>query len=980
MASTKEIFALRKQGKIEEAFNLADALFNIDPNDEWVIKAYAWTLYDKIKILVEQKEYTKAKQLGEKLEQLPIEESDKYLYPSVQRVLLSIDPNREILKRAKAKSEAGDHSEALKLYKEAQIYFQNDLALENAIAWELYRSSKDLFASVPIKLADIKIVLAEYIKLKNERPSRIHSLFLGIADKIIESDQFNVISFLKLWDLNKLTDEDFQPNEYNGKLYPSRGEKIIQHVSKLIIKKRLISEIDYFKPFLEIGIKKFPENIWLPYYKVKFLQLSGKNEEALNFITPIVKAKSNDFWTWALLAELYFDTEPEMSMSSFCRALMCPAEEGFLINTRIRLAELLLKKNMFSEAKYEIVRAIKTKTDQGLSLGAALTNYQNFEWFIKEQEIKSNNDFYKKKSRKAEEVLLKDLPWIEGCLGSTYVTQLKPDKPRRNIFIKAKSNAHDREEITKISVSERILKSLGKINNGDAVKLKGEKSKDGKYTVFCIERRTENAFDIFPKNSGNITGIRRNIKGDIEKVYITIKLGKYLFEEPYGDDAGAIKNFKVGQPVFVIGYYFSEMLLKDYKKQQEHRMKNQMPFKIVSVDLRPEGSDYDLIPEEDAIINYINVGKQTIHLISESKREIFFRKNEFDGELLMGTVLKVRTKELEGDKGKYLRTVTIRKAIESHNSSLKRSYEGTLEVYNGFGKVDGVFVSPDLIKSVDLKDGQSVYGTAIINFEKKKGIWGWKALDSFSIEKDIDEHKRKYGFYEIGEFYYDWSDIKFELDILNHNTEVSECEILKRINTNTGFLLRMISVHYPFSIDEIEKYAEILKWGTPMYSFHDHSEYDFFVGLEASYGLLFNNNINFTELNLDETKFEEIIFSIYVPTVFKNEEVFPMNSDKEISFKLWNLTNPAEMVNMEYRPEFVEEFSEMYREYERKHKNLIDFNTLEFNINTLDDLEKAIRLHKIFTLNTNLYTAIFSYLSKNNIEVIKVLDSLKSSK
>ncbi len=50
MGSSSDVFKLRREGKIEEALNLAKELYNENSNDEWNAKALGWSLIDKIKI------------------------------------------------------------------------------------------------------------------------------------------------------------------------------------------------------------------------------------------------------------------------------------------------------------------------------------------------------------------------------------------------------------------------------------------------------------------------------------------------------------------------------------------------------------------------------------------------------------------------------------------------------------------------------------------------------------------------------------------------------------------------------------------------------------------------------------------------------------------------------------------------------------------------------------------------------------------
>ena len=62
---SREIFALRKQGRSDEALEMARTEYPENKGDIWFLRAYAWPIYDRAKVLVEQYE---AKQLfGPKL-------------------------------------------------------------------------------------------------------------------------------------------------------------------------------------------------------------------------------------------------------------------------------------------------------------------------------------------------------------------------------------------------------------------------------------------------------------------------------------------------------------------------------------------------------------------------------------------------------------------------------------------------------------------------------------------------------------------------------------------------------------------------------------------------------------------------------------------------------------------------------------------------------------------------------------------------
>ena len=51
-----------------------------------------------------------------------------------------------------------------------------------------------------------------------------------------------------------------------------------------------------------------------------------------------------------------------------------------------------------------------------------------------------------------------------------------------------------------------------------------------------------------------------------------------------------------------------------------------------------------------------------------------------------------------------------------------------LDVEGSFGFADDVFIDNSLMQEHEIEHGSFVNGTAIINYNKKKGSWGWKAI------------------------------------------------------------------------------------------------------------------------------------------------------------------------------------------------------------------------------------------------------------
>jgi len=509
MPTSKEVFEKRKAGQIQEAYQMAQELVQNNPNDAWNVKALAYCLIDLIKGASSRNDAGSLKNFIAQLNSLDIDQQDEILTRSVNSAKALGNPQMKIISDAKALSKQGNHNESVKAYRMALNSFPNDISVHEGLGWELFRVGKDTFGAEKIDVFKAKQLLFEYIKLKNERPSVLHSLFLRYADKLIGSEGFNLVAFLRLWDLNNLTREDYEPyTADNDKIYPSIAEKVIQHAAKDALSKKILEDIQYVLPFLDESIDRFPENFWLTYYKAKLLHSIGQNREAYEFSISVVKAKLNDYWAWDLLAETLIDIDREKAFSCYCKALLCRSEDKFLANVRIKFAELLVQKSLYSEAKYEIDQAIKSRKNEGWKLTETLVHYQDSEWYTNSTATTNNLALYKQYTGLAESLLFDSLPWLNASVGNTFTTPKNPDKPKRKIYISIARKSTPIE----IAVSEKRYQ-FKKMEQGTGLRIKGEYDAENRFQIYLIEpRETTLKWDIFPEYIGVIDHINNEKK------------------------------------------------------------------------------------------------------------------------------------------------------------------------------------------------------------------------------------------------------------------------------------------------------------------------------------------------------------------------------------------------------------------------------------------------------------------------------------
>lgn len=725
MASSKEVFSLRKQGLIAEAYSMACQLISDDPDDDWNKRALGWCLYDLVKQHVAKNEYPAARKYASQLDSLDIDESDDILLKSREQARMLATPERRIVLQAKEKSKEGNHQAALDLFRQAVRGFPNDVDLHNQFAWQLQKEGKLIFDTDKVDLTRARKLLAEYIALKNERPAIVHSLFLRMADKITDRDEFNLIAFLKLWDLNNLMESDYERFTKDDKTYPALAEKIIQHAAKLILDKRQTTEVAFILPFIDIAIKRYPDNIWLTYYKAKLLHLVGRNSEAIHFLKPVIKVKMADYWCWSLLAELLTDIDNKKALSCYCKTLLCSGEEKFLANVRLKFAELLIKNEHWQEAKYEISTATATKELEGGKVPEKFAALRDSDWFKSAPDNNDNAEFYKKNKALAEEFIFEDLLWLDACIGETFTVPENPGKLRRKLYVKL------HEDIIEFSASDRRFSVFKKAKPGDAIKIKGELDKGKKFQLYLLEARpNQEPWSIFEWCEGNVL---QPIRDDNQKVYAWGL--KVNFNKQSIDCTIKVENLPPDARHEGAAVYVKVHVKR--ATSPTNIFAPLPPAKTYAVAVKPRlGDPWDLIPEHVSIVDHVNHEKGVAHFIVSKEISGTVKLNAFVDIITLGTRVKVRVRKVKKGLESYYSALSARITDEEPDSKLLRKFSGRIELSGLVGFCDDVFVERDFINTNNLKDGLSVTGTAILNYNKKRLKWGWKALSIDSVNID----------------------------------------------------------------------------------------------------------------------------------------------------------------------------------------------------------------------------------------------------
>ena len=272
---SRTVFELRREGKIQEALNMALQLYQIDPDEAWNQSALAWPLIDLCKAALTQNNLTEAQKYFNQLVAINFTSIDDIITSQIAFLRPKIDINYSKIQEAENLSKNGNHKLALSNMK---AMFSNNQLLEihhEAYGWVIYRYIKAEEKNASIK--ELKSLMMDYINLSNERPSMLHSTILNFALGFSKDhSDFNLYNFFLLWDPSKLRREDTMESHNNGSTYPSLISRVLR---EFIDKKTQINSKILFEKIPFISPVKIVELLREPYYW-KLYSADNENRKA----------------------------------------------------------------------------------------------------------------------------------------------------------------------------------------------------------------------------------------------------------------------------------------------------------------------------------------------------------------------------------------------------------------------------------------------------------------------------------------------------------------------------------------------------------------------------------------------------------------------------------------------------------------------------------------------------------------------------
>ncbi|MEN9269855.1 MAG: hypothetical protein Q6L49_03750 [Thermostichales cyanobacterium HHBFW_bins_127] len=417
---TQAVFTLRREGRLQEALQLARKLYAQAPNDPWNIKAFFWSLYGLWRDgnCPDQERQNLAREMLA----LKLPADDHIAQNALQSVRRSQDLSTSFIARARQLSQSGNHKQAIAVLEECLEVSPGHAAAENALAWAIVRQLNHLLKQDNPPIQEIDKLVHRYAQCQGvERPSLIHSQMLGVVARAARAEVFpRFCAFFHWWrpEANIRSEDQIGQRNNQQHEFPSIVEQVIFAIGKTIEYEEKEDHLRTALHFLNQYVPRYPDQEWFPYFLALALHKVGQPDEALKYLVPFARRKSKDFWVWQKLA-LCFPPDDPKHLACLCRSVLCSTQRPeFLLTVRQQLAVALHVAGYDHEARYEIETVVRVRQQHGWRIPESIQSLQGEVWY-KEAVAQKNIELFRTLALQADEILLDDIPWSRALLQAT---------------------------------------------------------------------------------------------------------------------------------------------------------------------------------------------------------------------------------------------------------------------------------------------------------------------------------------------------------------------------------------------------------------------------------------------------------------------------------------------------------------------------------------------------------------------------------
>jgi hypothetical protein len=125
----------------------------------------------------------------------------------------------------------------------------------------------------------------------------------------------------------------------------------------------------------------------------------------------------------------------------------------------------------------------------------------------------------------------------------------------------------------------------------------------------------------------------------------------------------------------------------------------------------------------------VNTEKSVLHFIVDRTIDGVIPLADLATQFKVGDAIAVQLSKYSTKNGPTYRVLHAEATDEMPSAQVRKQFNDEVRVSNGMGFTLGdVFIPPPLVAEHHIRDGQSVSGVAVLNFNRRRQNWGWKAI------------------------------------------------------------------------------------------------------------------------------------------------------------------------------------------------------------------------------------------------------------
>jgi hypothetical protein len=681
----KQVNQLRQAGELNAAYRLLIPYAQDHLDDLYVQQSLGWLMYAYLK----QSEanfpkYLKILNQLNALIQLQFTTTDQYLQRLLGSILWSI---RRVLK--------GDATA--------------DAQTKQVLSNQLLPAVKQFVGGSPAFVALQPETQSDSTDTAYGTPGyQIVKLFIAQLD---EAHYFELFDFIGLtW----LRPQDYQLTVYEqDKKIGTFAERTIGHYAKTLLNaepqlatpQRLTKLSEQLQPILS----QYPHFKWLPWYQSKLLAKIGQPTAALSALVKFAQNNHLEYWTWEALADLSSGAD---RFNCLCAALLCPAKPEMLTKVQQKMIPLLVQRQLYAAAKYELNQLMTTRQAQKRPVPPELRQLTLTDWYTT-TEVATDRTALQSAAKKAQRVLAADLPDTD-----IFVTYLNQDKGVVNFAYQdhaAFKNGYFYQDLLDDDFKPQRYTAL-------KVKLQADPTKPERFQVFAV---TAGDPQFAAKFKATVSGTFEQVKD-----YGFVSNNSVLFKTKHRVSPVEFKSFfvnpelvqqaQVPQLADVEVTVVKTWHQKDQSWQWQVAAFNQItPHKIEQADFKGifvKVKDYGFAIDVTDNARQIRV---TTEMVQQAQL--------VDLAEITGIISQKWQPKL---KFWQWQLTSITQATAPDPATTEIDVEGDLDVTRqGFGFVDDYFVPAALIKDQRLTNNEWVAGRARKSWDQHKQQWSWTVFE-----------------------------------------------------------------------------------------------------------------------------------------------------------------------------------------------------------------------------------------------------------